>query len=222
MPPDTRRGVTRAPVHTLQHEPSTMARTGPRLKIVRRLGTPLPGLTRKSAERRPYPPGAHGLTAGRRKSEFRRRLEEKQKVRFHYGVTETQLRRAFEQTADRRGNTRLELLERRLDNVVFRLGWAPTIRAARQLVVHGHVLDGRRVDRPAAVVGPGATISLGERARRMPAVADAVAGGPALRLPGYLERDPADPFAGRVVGRPTRDDIPLAVDEAAIVEFYAR
>ena len=122
---------------------------GPRLKILRRLGIPLPGLTRKDGERRPYPPGAHGQKPVRRKKhDFRRQLEEKQKVRFHYGVTETQLRRALETATRLPGNTGdnlLALLERRLSNVVFRLGFAPTIPAARQLVSHGHVhLDGRR------------------------------------------------------------------------------
>ena len=82
-----------------------MARRGPRLKVIRRLGTPLPGLTRKSAERRPYPPGVHGAGAGRRKSDHRRRLEEKQKVRLHYGVSESQLRRYFARTARQTGAT---------------------------------------------------------------------------------------------------------------------
>jgi ribosomal protein S4 len=123
-----------------------------RVKVIRRLGTPLPGLTRKPADRRPYPPGVHGATARLRKSDYRSQLEEKQKVRFHYGVSETQLRRSLAKTADLKADrrrTRLELLERRLDNVVFRLGWAPTIPAARQLVTHGHVrVNGRQVDRP--------------------------------------------------------------------------
>jgi small subunit ribosomal protein S4 len=89
----------------------------PRLKVIRRLGTPLPGLTRKRADRRPYPPGMHGPTARRRKSDYRRQLEEKQKVRFHYGVSETQLRRALgktERDESQHGGTRLEMLERRL------------------------------------------------------------------------------------------------------------
>jgi small subunit ribosomal protein S4 len=98
-------------------------RRGPRLRVIRRLGTPLPGLTRKEAERRPYPPGAHGAAATRRRTPYRQRLEEKQKVRYHYGVSESQLRRYFARATDP-----FELLERRLDNVVFRLGLAPTIR----------------------------------------------------------------------------------------------
>lgn len=203
-----------------------MTRRGPRLRVIRRLGTPLPGLSRKEAERRPYPPGVHGPAARHRKSEYRRRLEEKQKVRFHYGVSESQLRRYFARTGGRpeaEGKTRLELLERRLDNVAFRLGFAATIPAARQLVGHGHVhVNGRRVNRPAYLVEVGDEISLGARARRIQAVAESVEHGPEVRLPRFLELDPGDRFTGRVTGRPTRDDIPVQVDEAAIVEFYAR
>lgn len=201
--------------------------TGPRLKIIRRLGTPLPGLTRKDGERRPYPPGAHGQKpVRRRKNDFRRRLEEKQKVRFHYGVSEAQLRRVFDAATKlpgRTGDVLLTLLERRLSNVVFRLGFAPTIPAARQLVSHGHIhLNGRRLDRPSALVSIGDVITLGARARSGPSVLDAITRGPQVRLPGYLALDPSDRAEGRVIDRPTRTDVPFIVDEAAIVEFYAR
>ena len=203
-----------------------MARTGARLKTIRRLGTPLPGLTRKSAEKRPHPPGQHGL--GRRrttKSDYRSMLEEKQKVRFHYGITERQLRNYFEKSAKTRGVTGellLSLLERRLDNVVFRLGFAPTIPAARQLVTHGHVLvNGRRVDRTGAAVDRGDEIAVSPRGRDIPGVAQSVDNGPQVALPGYLERG-SDPFTGRVTGSVSRQDIPFIVDDTAIVEFYAR
>lgn len=203
-----------------------MSRRGPRLKIVRRLGTPLPGLTRKTAERRPYPPGAHGLARRRQRSDHARRLEEKQKVRLHYGVTERQLGRYFA-TASRRpgatGAAALALLERRLDNVVFRLGFALTVPAARQLVGHGHVrVNGRRVDRPGFLVDIGDTITLAERARRIPGVAQAIERGPEVRLPSFLALEPTDAAIGRVRGRPLPEDIPLRVDAAKIVELYAR
>lgn len=204
-----------------------MARRGPRVKILRRLGTPLPGLTQKDSERRPYPPGEHGVgRRRRRKTEYRERLEEKQKLRFNYGVSEKQLRRYFEQAKKRSeatGEALLELLERRLDNVVFRLGFARTIPAARQLVVHGHVLvDGRRVDRPGYSVSIGETISLTGRARENPHVKESVDYGPQVQLPSYLDLDPQDSYSGRVVNAPTRTDVPLVVDESSIVEFYAR
>jgi len=162
-----------------------------RLKTIRRLGMPLPGLTRKVADRRPYPPGVHGAKSRLRKSDYRRQLEEKQKVRFHYGVSEMQLRRVISNPsgADAHdGGTRLALLERHLDNAVFRLGWAPTIPAARQLVVHGHLrVNGRRVDRPSYLVKIGDALELSSRARRMPAVIAAVESEPEVALPGYFE-----------------------------------
>lgn len=203
-----------------------MARTGPRLKVIRRLGTPLPGLTRKNPEKRPHPPGQHGQGKRRTtKTDYRRRLEEKQKLRFHYGISERQLRNYFEEAARRRGVTGemlLGMLERRLDNVVFRLGFAPTIPAARQLVNHGHVhVNGRRVDRAGALVDRGDEIAISPRGRNMPGVIQSVESGPQVALPGYLERG-ADPFSGRVTGTVSRQDIPFLVEETAIVEFYAR
>ena len=199
----------------------------PRLKIVRRLGVQLPGLTRKDGERRPTPPGQHGHTGGRRKkSLFRKRLEEKQKVRFNYGVTEGQMRRAMSAAGSMPGVTGhnfLALLERRLDNVIFRLGFAPTIPAARQLVSHGHVkVDGQRVDRPSYLVRQGMTIGLLDRARENAAVLAAVERGPQVRLPSYLALDPDDRFSGRVISLPQRHDVPFVVDESSIVEHYAR
>jgi small subunit ribosomal protein S4 len=167
----------------------------------------------------------HGPTARRRKSDYRRQLEEKQKVRFHYGVSETQLRRALSKTArdeSERGGTRLEMLERRLDNVVFRLGWAQTIPAARQLVGHGHVrVNGRRVDRPGYTVRSDDELTLAKRTRQLARVTAALEDGAQVALPGYLRRD-SDPYIGRVIGQPSRKDIPFEVDEMAVIEFYAR
>jgi len=199
----------------------------PRLKIVRRLGVQLPGLTRKDAERRPFPPGQHGQGPSRRKkSDFRRRLEEKQKVRFQYGVTEVQLRRTFAaaiKDPGKTGDNLLARLERRLSNVVFRLGFAPTIPAARQLVSHGHVhVNGSRVDRPSYLVTSGDMISMGPASREIPVVVDTVQRGPQVKLPSFLVLDPSDKFSGRVIGNPQRSDIPFIVDDSAIVEFYAR
>ena len=203
---------------------------GPRLKILRRFGVQLPGLTRKSAEDRPFPPGQHGPAAGGRRrkvSEFRKLLEEKQKVRFNYGVTESQLRRLLEKARTMQGRTGdnlLSLLERRLDNVVFRLGFVPTIPAARQLVTHGHIrINGQKVDRPSYLVKPGDTIALPEgKVRERVSILEAVERGPQLKLPTYLALDPSDKFSGRVIGTPLRNDVPFPVNEGAIIEFYAR
>jgi small subunit ribosomal protein S4 len=194
-----------------------------RLKLVRRLGTPPPGLTRKAVREKAVGPGHHGH-ARRRPSAYRRGLEEKQKVRFHYGISETQLRRAFrdaQAAPEATGEALLAGLERRLDSVVFRLGFAPTIPAARQLVVHGHVrVDGGRVDCPAYRVSGGETVALSARAGEIPDVVTAVERGPEIRLPGFLALE--GKLAGRVLGAPRRADVPFLVDETAIVEFYAR
>jgi small subunit ribosomal protein S4 len=158
---------------------------------------------------------------------LRRLLEEKQKVRFNYGVSEAQFRRYVaraHRVPGKTGENLLALLERRLDNVVFRLGFAPTIPAARQLVVHGHVRVGeRRVDRPSFEVSPGDIVSLARgRVRERPSILEAIARGPQVRLPSYLALDPGDKFTGRVLGTPARADVPFPVVESAIVEFYAR
>lgn len=204
-----------------------MTRIGPRKKIVRRLGTPLPGLTGKDTERKPYPPGEHGFhRSHRRKSEYRVRLEEKQKIRYNYVLREGQLRKYFENAkreGEKTGVALLAQLERRLDNVVFRLGFARTIPAARQLVTHGHIrVDGRKVDRPGFSVRPGQTVKVADGARDNVHVTESVERGPAVAIPSFLELDPDDKYEGRVIGHPTRTDVPVVVDESSVVEFYAR
>jgi len=209
-----------------------VAKRGPRLKAIRRLGTPLPGLTRKTADKKPYPPGQHGPTGGaggrgrRKQREYGRQLLEKQKLRLNYGVSERQLRNYMamaERQGGKTGENLLALLERRLDNVVFRLGIAPTIPAARQLVSHGHVrVDGRRVDRAAYMVNVGQHVTMSDRGRNMPEVKSSVEHGPQVKLPGYLAIDPGDKFGGRMISLPMRGDVPVIVDDAAVVEFYAR
>lgn len=199
--------------------------TGPRLRIVRRLDTDLPGLTRKSREKRPYPPGQHGQARKKRPSAFGMQLSEKQKLCFNYGVSETQMRRLFAEARARKGVTGdhlLELLERRLDNVVFRAGFAPTIPAARQLVNHGHVLvDGHRVDIPSFRVTVGAQISLRPRSREIDAIVRSLA-APALPLPGWLAAETTPHTVVRVVADPPRDSVPLDLDVQLVVEYYAR
>jgi small subunit ribosomal protein S4 len=206
-----------------------MPKSRPRLKIIRRFGVQLPGLTRKSAEKKPYPPGAHGQAkTGRRKtSEFRRLLEEKQKVRFNYGVSEGQLRRYMalaRKMPGRTGDNLLAVLERRLDNVVFRMGFAPTIPAARQLVSHGNIrVNGKRVDRPSYLAESGDEVAVAPgKTRERVSLQEAVEKGPQLRLPSYIAMDPADKFAGRIIGAPMRQDVPFPVNGQSLVEFYAR
>jgi len=206
-----------------------MPKSRPRLKIIRRFGVQLPGLTRKSAEKKPYPPGQHGQSkTGRRKtSEFRRLLEEKQKVRFNYGVSEGQLRRYLglaRKMAGRTGDNLLAVLERRLDNVVFRMGFAPTIPAARQLISHGNVrVNGKKLDRPSYLAESGDQVAVAPgRTRERASLMELVEKGPQLRLPSYIAMDPSDKFEGRVIGTPMKADVPFPVNGSALVEFYAR
>ena len=137
--------------------------TGPRVKLMRALGLDLPGLSPKTSDRRPYPPGQHGQRR-RKETEFGKRLQEKQKLRLNYGLSEAQMRNLFHEALRSQQNTGtklIELLERRLDNVVFRAGFARSIPAARQLVNHGHILvNGKRVDIPSFRVRVGQEIAL--------------------------------------------------------------
>ena len=155
-----------------------MARyTGPSWKLSRRLGISLSG-TGKELEKRPYAPGPHGPNQRKKLSEYGLQLQEKQKLRHMYGVTERQFRNLFDKAgklAGIHGENFMVLLESRLDNVVYRLGLARTRRAARQLVNHGHILvDGSRVDIPSYRVTPGQTISLREKSRNLDVVKEAI------------------------------------------------
>jgi len=195
---------------------------GPRVKIVRKYQEPLPGLTSKTGERRPYPPGQHGPGRRPKVSDYQVRLAEKQKLRHNYGLSEKQLRRYYKRMVRAKGDTGamlLTLLESRLDNVVFRAGFAPTIPAARQLICHGHVkVNGKRVDRSNYFPREGDKIELQSASLKIPMVQTSLASR-ALELPSYLtvENDVAN-----YSGTPTRDDVPVDVQEQLIIEFYSR
>lgn len=196
---------------------------GPRRKIMRALGVQLPGLSSHSIEERAHPPGQHGQRQVR-KSDFGLRLMEKQKLRFNYGVSERQLQRLFVESKRARmptGDKLLELLERRLDNAVFRAGFAPTGVSARQLVRHRHVLlNGVRVNIPSIRVKPGDTLALREGAEKMPHVAENLK-QPALSRPEWLEFDEARGIA-RVTRLPAPDEVPFPIDIRQVVEYYAQ
>lgn len=201
-----------------------MARyTGPRLKIIRRLGTPIPGLMRTDPDlRRPYPPGQHGPTKRKKLSDYALRLMEKQKLRFHYGLSERQLRRYVAQAFAGKGNSGhmlLQLLERRLDNVVFRAGFAPTMAAARQMTLHNHVtVNGKRVNIPSYQVRPGDTIQLREKSKMRERALEAQKDPNNLKVPDYLE---AGDGMAKMKLLPERDQIPLDLDPQLIVEYYS-
>ena len=198
--------------------------TGPRVKILRRFGQQLPGLSRKDVDRRPYPPGDHGQRRRRKASDYRVRLDEKQKLRFNYGVGERQFRRYIKRAARMKGDTGLRLLqflESRLDNVVFRAGFGPTIPAARQLVNHGHIkVNGRKVNIASFHVRAGDVISLRERSKKIEIIAESLK-APTLARPGYLEFN-ADKMEATFVSIPERSEIPLEIQENLIIEFYSQ
>jgi small subunit ribosomal protein S4 len=195
---------------------------GPRLRVVRRLGE-LPGLTRKSP-RRAYPPGQHGQ-ARKKRSEYAVRLEEKQKLRFNYGLTERQLLRYVRKARRAAGSTGqvlLQLLEMRLDNTVFRMGMAPTIPGARQLVNHGHVtVNGRVVDIPSYQCKAGEVIGIRDSDRSRKLLEQNLQFPGLAHLPTHLEFDKTK-MVGKVNGVVEREWIALQVNELLVVEYYSR
>jgi small subunit ribosomal protein S4 len=190
---------------------------------MRALGTELPGLSRKKPERRPYPPGQHGQ-ARRKLSEYGLRLLEKQKLRMNYGLSESQLLNLVVEAHAGKGNTAerlVELLERRLDNVVFRSGFARTIPGARQLVAHGHVLvDGERVDIPSFRVKQGQVISIRQQSRDNAAIAASLA--TPLGFPTDWLSIEADERRSTVRALPDVASVPFAIKLQLVIEFYSQ
>ncbi|MES2504133.1 MAG: 30S ribosomal protein S4 [Myxococcota bacterium] len=198
---------------------------GPRLKIIRRLGTPLPGLMRTDPDlRRPYGPGQHGPTKKSKLSGFALRLREKQKLRFHYGLSEKQLKRYVATAFRVKGNPGLTLLtslESRLDSVLFRAGFAPSISAARQMARHGHIaVNGRRVDIPSYAVEAGEVLAVHEKSKMKEAIAANRQDPNNLIVPAYLATvEGTDQI--KMTMMPSREDIPVIVNEQMIVEYYS-
>jgi len=201
-----------------------MARySGPIWRVSRRLGISLTG-TGKELQKRPFPPGQHGARAQRRKlSEYGMQLQEKQKLRYLYGVPEKQFHNLFHKASRMTGNTGenfLILLEQRLDNLVFRLGLARTRRQARQLVTHGHIaVNGQRVNIPSYLVKVGSTIGLTEKGKNLSTVKEALA--ERIYLPEYLSWDESK-LEGRLERLPLREELPQEINETLVVEFYSR
>jgi len=204
--------------------------TGPKWRIARRLGVNIyvgEEKTQKGKsilDRRPYPPGQHGRTR-RKISYYGRQLMEKQKVKYYYGIRERQFRRFYEMAERMRGQTGenlLKLLESRLDNVVYRLGFGKSHRHARQLVVHGHILvNGKKVDRPSYLVKPGDVIEVKEKSRDIPQIKEGIELAQKRGIPSWLELD-AENFKGVVKAEPTREEIEIPVEEHLIVELYSK
>jgi small subunit ribosomal protein S4 len=198
---------------------------GPKHKLSRRVGECIWKSPKSPAVKRPYPPGQHGQNLRRKMTVYGQQLLEKQKLRMHYGgILEKQMRRIFDEARRMGGNTGtnlLLLLESRLDCVVWRMGFAPTIFAARQFVNHGHILlDGKKASIPSCRVLPGQTVSIRERSRKIPLIVDGVENPPAA-LPEFLER-PANSFEGKMVALPNAETIPYKMEAASVIGFYSR
>lgn len=196
--------------------------TGSLWKKSRRLGVSLTG-TGKELSKRPYAPGQHGANTRRKISEYGLQLQEKQKLRFMYGVNERQFHNLFEKAGKKKGihgETFLLLLDSRLDNMVYRAGFARTRRQSRQLVNHGHItVDGKRVDIPSYSVSTGQVVGVRERAQNMDVIKEAI--DITNFIPDYLSVD-AEKMESTFTRTPERSELPAEINEALIVEFYSR
>ena len=198
---------------------------GAKLRLVRRLGCQLPGLIRIDPDlRRPYPPGQHGPTKRGKLSDYALRLREKQKLRYHYGINERQLKKTMHKSFKGNGNPGLKLLsslELRSDSVVFRAGFAPTIGASRQMTCHGHIaINGKRNNIPSYMLKIGDTIAPIEKSKMREKIIANQKDPENLSLPSYLEFND-NLFSAKIVANPIRDDIPIIINEQLVVEYYS-
>ena len=200
-----------------------MARyTGPSTKIARKFGEPIFGADR-AFEKRNYPPGQHGLASKRKKkSEYGTQLKEKQKVKYTYGLLERQFRNLYEKASrmkGQKGENLIILLESRLDNLVYRMGIAPTRAAARQLVSHAHItLNGVVCNIPSALVKPGDVVAVRERSKSLEVITNSVASASKY---SWIEFD-AKSLTGKYINTPVRTEIPETINEQLIVELYSK
>ena len=200
-----------------------MARyTGPTTKIARKFGEPIFG-SDKNFEKRNYPPGQHGLASKRKKQkEYGQQLKEKQKVRYMYGLLERQFHNTYlkaTRMSGQRGENLLFLLESRIDNVVYRMGIAPSRAAARQLVNHAHItLNGEVCNIPSAQVKPGDVVAARERSKSLEIIQKSVASATKY---SWIEFDPKA-VSGKFLNIPSREDIPETINEQLIVDLYSK
>jgi small subunit ribosomal protein S4 len=193
---------------------------GPKVKLSRRVGVPIADIPKHTAKRQLTPAGMHGYR-GRRLRDYGVRLNEKQKLRYHFGLLEKQFQRYLQTASTRKGNTGdalLQMLELRLDNVVRRAGFTRTVWASRQMVVHGHVLvNGHKVDRPSYGVKVGDAVTLRPRSHAL--ARDNMESMAGHIIPGWMEVNPAE-LTIRILAVPGRDEIPFDVNTNLIVELY--
>ena len=195
---------------------------GPSTKIARKFGEPIFG-TDKDFEKRNYPPGQHGLASkSKKKSEYGIQLREKQKVKYTYGLLERQFRNLYEKASrmkGQKGENLIILLESRLDNIVYRMGVAPTRAAARQLVSHAHItLNGTVCNIPSVIVKPGDVVAVRERSKSLEVITNSVASAAKY---SWIEFD-AKTLTGKYLNTPVRTEIPENIDEQLIVELYSK
>jgi len=201
-----------------------MARyTGPRVRISRKFGEPILG-DNKALQKKNYPPGMHGKTKKRKVSEYATQLAEKQKAKYIYGLLERQFAKLFDKATRKKGVTGevlLQLLEARLDNTVYRLGIAPTRRAARQLVSHKHItVNGEIVNIPSFSLKAGDIVGVRERSKSLESITNSLSIQGAKKY-HWLEWDNSE-YAGKLIHVPLRQDIPENINEQLIVELYSK
>jgi small subunit ribosomal protein S4 len=196
---------------------------GPKAKVARRFNDPIFGPS-KALQKKSYPPGMHGRNRRRKQSEYAIQLNEKQKAKYTYGVLERQFANTFEKASRKKGITGevlLQLLESRLDNIVFRFGIAPSRRAARQLVLHKHiVVNGDVVNIPSFSVKVGDLVGVREKSKSLLVVTDSLASRNAKKY-SWLEWDSAQ-LTGKLINLPQREEIPENIQEQLIVELYSK
>ena len=196
---------------------------GPKVRISRRFNEPIMG-DNKALQKKNYPPGQHGKGKKRKQSEYAIQLAEKQKAKYIYGVLERQFAHTFDKATRKKGVTGevlLQMLESRLDNTVFRLGVAPTRRAARQLVGHKHILvNGEVVNIPSYSLKPGDTVGVREKSKSLEAITNSLSIQSAKKY-NWLEWDGND-MVGKLINLPPREDIPENINEQLIVELYSK
>jgi small subunit ribosomal protein S4 len=204
-----------------------MSRKLKRFKIQRQLQVTLPGFGDKKAkgplEKRPNPPGMHGENRRRKQSEYALHLREKQKLRFHYQLKEKQIKNYVKKAKKKDSYWYIpfiQILECRLDNILFRLGICPTMASARQSVTHGHILvNGRKCDRPSYQIKIGDSITLTPKMNSNKLVQKTIE-NPTLELPHFLKIDKKSGVSGVLTGLPTDKDVPFEIDQQYVIEFY--
>ena len=194
--------------------------TGPKVRLSRRVGVPIADLPKHTSKRQLTAPGMHGFR-GRRLRDYGLRLVEKQKLRYHYNVSEKQFRRAVDEAARRPGNAAenlMQILETRLDNVVRRLGVARSIWAARQIVAHGHVLwNGVKSDRPSIALKVGDTLTFKPKIQKL--LRENMESLAGYEVPGWIEFNPSE-LKAKILAIPASEQVPFEVNPNLVIEFY--